>query len=134
DPDAERLTNHLVPLDTFKPLQLGEEGLFEPRLSPDGTRVVGVRRTISRSGNQGLFVFDLAKRQETRVALPKEFEGVPMERACWSPDGKRILFQWQEAVPGAPGLGGAGGPGGAPGGAGRAHAPRLSVAGLDGPN
>jgi RNA polymerase sigma factor (sigma-70 family) len=130
DPDAERLTNHIVPLDTLKPEQLGKEGLFEPRFSPDGKRVLGVRRAISLSVNQGLYVVDLAKKQETRVTLPKEFEGVSMERACWSADGKRVLFQWSEEVPGAPPPG-AGAPGGA---GGRRTAHRVSVAGIDGSN
>jgi RNA polymerase sigma factor (sigma-70 family) len=128
DRDAERLTNHIVPLDTFKPVQLGKEGLSEPRFSPDGKLVIGVRRALSRSANQGLFVFDLAKKQETEVALPKEFKGTPLERACWSPDGKRILFHWQDRGPPA-------GPGGPPGGAEMGPTSRgVSVAGIDGSN
>jgi Tol biopolymer transport system component len=126
DPMAERLTNHLVALDTFKPVALGKEGLFEPRFSPDGTKVIGVRGPVNSSDKKGLFIFDIAKKEEARVALPKEYDEVPMTRACWSPDGKRILFQWQRQ--GGPHPVGAGG---APGAAQIGH---VAIANIDGSN
>jgi RNA polymerase sigma factor (sigma-70 family) len=134
DRDVERLTTHFVPLDTYQPVQLGKEGLVEPRLSPDGRRVVGIRRSLSGSKDLGLFVVDIAKKEETRVALPKEFAAVQMDRAGWSQDGKRIVFQWQQGGQGP--LPGAGGPAGR--GAGGAEdgrgAARVSVVDLDGTN
>jgi RNA polymerase sigma factor (sigma-70 family) len=129
DPDFERLTNHIVPLDTLKPTPLAKEGYFEPRFSPDGTRVLGVRRQLSSSPDKGLFVFDVAKKQETRITLPKELQGAPLERARWSPEGKRLLVEW--TVPGGQPLGAAGAPrGGGLGGGG--FLTRLSVADIDG--
>jgi Tol biopolymer transport system component len=129
DPDAERLTNYVIPLDTLNPAPLANEGYFEPRFSPDGTRVLGVRRRLSQSPDQGLFIFDVAKKQETRVALPKELEGAGLERARWSPEGKRLLVQW--TVPGGqpPGVGGAPAGGGFGGGG---SLTRLSVADIAG--
>jgi RNA polymerase sigma factor (sigma-70 family) len=108
-------SSFLVPLDTLKAKRLGDEGDgFEiARLSPDGTRVVGTRTTLSRSLEPGVFLADVKTGKAEKVPLAKEVEdGLVNGCVAWAPDGKRLAVLWEGAAGGA--LGGGGGGGGAP--------------------
>jgi serine/threonine protein kinase/Tol biopolymer transport system component len=55
------------------------------KMSPDGTRVA---MTITASGNQDIWIWDIARKTMTRFTFENGNDGDPV----WTPDGKRILF------------------------------------------
>jgi RNA polymerase sigma factor (sigma-70 family) len=91
-------SSFLVPLDTLKPIALGDEGDgFEiARFSPDGRRVVGTRTTLSQSQEPGVFLADAATGRVEKVPVAKEVAG-GLVNGCvaWAPDGKRLAVLWE---------------------------------------
>jgi len=80
-PAQERLTPELL-------LQLGRVG--EPRLSPDGTKLLySVRRTdlAANKSVAQVFVLDVASGERRQLT-----SGGSNSEACWSPDGQEIAF------------------------------------------
>jgi serine/threonine-protein kinase len=55
------------------------------RISPDGTRVA---LTIKTSGNQDIWIWDIVRKNMTRLTFDKADDSGPI----WTPDGKRIVF------------------------------------------
>ena len=70
-----------------EPLGAPPRPYFEPRVSPDGTKVVvGVR---DPDGGDDIWVWD-----EQRATLTKlTFDAASDRRTLWTPDGSRIVFQ-----------------------------------------
>jgi hypothetical protein len=127
DWDTLDVTTYLVPADTMKPRALREKSFKGMRFSPDGTRVLGTR-VIRKDGEpqvQKLVVVTIADGSETEVKLPKEVVGVT--NACWSPDGKRVAFEWNEEVLPPPNVP-------VPAGPNKFYASRVTVADADGSN
>ena len=66
----------------------GQPGSYvQPNLSPDGTRAV-VMRNDPRSGNQDIWVIDLASGNGTAITNDVYPENAPI----WSPDGKDVAY------------------------------------------
>jgi Tol biopolymer transport system component len=65
-------------------------GDYDPRISPDGSRVVFERLTNDQSsfGNYDFFVIDLASGVETRLTNSGDSQGL----ASWSHSGQQILY------------------------------------------
>jgi len=59
--------------------------LAHPRWSPDGKRLAV---SASKSGQQGLYVIDMAQKKVTPILMDKALDLNP----TWSPDGKYIVF------------------------------------------
>ncbi|MFO0849671.1 MAG: hypothetical protein U0871_14125, partial [Gemmataceae bacterium] len=115
---------YLVPLNTLTPKRLTDKPFHGMRFSPDGKRVLGKR--VEESKARPLIV-SVADRSETVVRVPDKATAV--YHACWSPDGRRVAYVWEEDVDppaGAPIL--------ADGDQPRFHASRLAVADADGKN
>jgi hypothetical protein len=72
-----------------------------------------------------LVILSLADKIETPVRLVDGVKSV--YGACWSPDGKRIAYHWQEEIPQPPNAP-------APAGPGKWSASRVTVADPDGAN
>jgi len=67
---------------------LGEPGAyFDPRLSPDGTRLAIEKHDWSR-GSGDIWTVDLARGAFSRLTSAPGFEST----AIWSPDGRRVAF------------------------------------------
>jgi RNA polymerase sigma factor (sigma-70 family) len=96
---------HLVPLDTLRPRPLTDKPLYALRFSPDGKWVFGnrleVRNRPEFEVKVRLVAVSVADGAERVVALPEEVMWV--RDLCGSPDGKRIVYHWEEEPPkGAP--------------------------------
>jgi Tol biopolymer transport system component len=66
----------------------GQPGSYaQPNLSPDGTRAV-VMRSDPRTGNQDIWVMDLATGNGTAITNDVYPENAPI----WSPDGKHVAY------------------------------------------
>ena len=66
----------------------GQPGSYvQPNLSPDGTRAV-VMRNDPRSGNQDIWVIDLASGSGTAITNDVYPDAAPI----WSPDGKQVAY------------------------------------------
>jgi serine/threonine-protein kinase len=63
-----------------------QEGIFVPRLSPDGTSVLVTGR---ENGEWDIWIHDVARGSKTRLTFLDGIEG----SANWSPDGKTVFFQ-----------------------------------------
>ena len=59
-----------------------------PKVSPDGTKVA---LTVSRSGNQDIWIWDLLRETQTRLTFHENND----LQAIWSPDSKWIVF-WSD--------------------------------------
>jgi len=66
------------------------------RFSPDGTEVIGYRfAKKDPPAHPGVLVIaSVADGLERTIALPATATNV--RSACWSPDGKRIAYEWSE--------------------------------------
>ena len=62
-----------------------QEGLFVPRLSPDGT---GVLVTGQENGEWDIWIHDVTRGSKTRLTFLDGTEG----SASWSPDGRTVFF------------------------------------------
>ena len=77
--------------DGSDPILLGDPNTFdvEPRISPDGSRVVHMRLIFDDQGaHSNLVVRDLASGEETMLTAA----GDAVEHPNWSPDGEWIIF------------------------------------------
>jgi dipeptidyl aminopeptidase/acylaminoacyl peptidase len=129
DSEDMRPASYLVPLDTLKPRPLTDRPFRGMRFSPDGRWVLGTRP--GKDGDDppplALGVVAVADGAERRFLLP---DGASWVRsACWSPDGRRVAYLWDETFPPAPGAPAR--PGQAPA---DRFAGRLTVADADGRN
>jgi eukaryotic-like serine/threonine-protein kinase len=64
-----------------------------PRLSPDGRRLVLVRRDESGSSNTEIWIYDLATNTERQLTFDPAANVYPI----WTPDGQRIVFSSNRA-------------------------------------
>jgi Tol biopolymer transport system component len=69
-----------------KPLNVPTGKLNDPRLSPDGKRVV---LDVASAGRTDVWIYELASGAPQRLTA----EGTVNHRPEWSPDGKRVLFR-----------------------------------------
>jgi RNA polymerase sigma factor (sigma-70 family) len=72
------------------------ETAYDPRLSPDGRRMLYLaapRAAAGRRSQARLYVMDLASRKRMVVDEPGETHGY-----CWSPDGIRVAYTWQRSL------------------------------------
>ena len=125
--DLGSMRSYLVPLDTGKPRSLSEKEFNGLRFSPDGKSVLGNRRgeagAVPRS--VPLVVVSVSDGKERAIPL---VEGATFAYyACWSPDGKRVVYHWHEEIPQPPGIP-------VPVGGAKWHASRVTVADADGRN
>jgi serine/threonine-protein kinase len=67
------------------PLTTQADYYFDPKISPDGTKVA---LTIDTAGNQDIWVWDLVR--ETMMHLT--FDEATDNNPIWTPDGQRIVF------------------------------------------
>jgi Tol biopolymer transport system component len=67
-----------------EPLAAPLNGYFNPRISPDGTKVA---LSIVTAGNRDIWIWDLVHKTLTRLT----FEGTNAT-PLWTPDGKRLAF------------------------------------------
>jgi RNA polymerase sigma factor (sigma-70 family) len=97
---------YLVPLAALKPRPLSDKVFKGLQFSPDGKSVLGTRpRGKATDPDPTLVVVSVADGTEREVKVPAAVTGV--WHACWSPDGKRVAYDWLEKVrllpaPGAP--------------------------------
>ncbi len=125
--DQSSTQSYLVPLDSLKPRLLTNKSFKGMRFSPDGKWVVGDRRGKKEDNPNyiPLLVVSVADGSERRIPVSERL--VRLQYACWSPDGKRIAYLWNEEIPQPPGAV-------APAGPGVGTAPRLTVVDSDGRN
>ena len=71
-----------------QPLELPQGLYFDPRISPDGTRVAVVWQTIT-AGSGDVWISDLARKTFTRLS----FSGTA-SAPVWSADGKTIYYSY----------------------------------------
>ncbi len=74
----------------FRPLPIPAARFVEPRVAPDGKRLL---MTLSSAGGSDVMMFDLASGAAKRVTT----EGANNTRAEWFADGKRILYRTDRA-------------------------------------
>jgi serine/threonine-protein kinase len=87
--------NRLVWVDRqgkAQPIGLPQGLYFDPRISPDGTRVAVTWQTLS-SGTGDIWVSDLTRNTFTRLS----FSGGALS-PVWSPDGKKIYYSAIDAT------------------------------------
>lgn len=70
----------------FAPIITELKPYLNPRLAPDGTRILLTAGTGARSD---IWIYDLASKTPQRVTT----EGTLNERAEWAPDGKRVIYR-----------------------------------------
>ena len=67
------------------PTRISAQRYLNPRLSPDGLRVLGEQ---AESGAGDLWLFDLSRSTPTRFTLNQSRDSNPV----WAPDGRRVAF------------------------------------------
>ena len=70
----------------FAPIITELKPYLNPRLAPDGTRILLTAGTGARSD---IWIYDLASKTPQRVTT----EGTLNERAEWAPDGTRVIYR-----------------------------------------
>jgi len=68
-----------------EPLDADPRGYAEPRISPDGSRVV---ISVSEQGGGDVWIYDLEREALTRLTFDPALDHMPM----WTPDGQRVVF------------------------------------------
>jgi dipeptidyl aminopeptidase/acylaminoacyl peptidase len=68
-----------------EPLAAAPKGYIRCKISPDGTRVA---LSFAESGNQDIWIWDVARGTMTRLTFDERGDGIPL----WTPDGKRIVY------------------------------------------
>ncbi|MCU0704054.1 MAG: sigma-70 family RNA polymerase sigma factor, partial [Fimbriiglobus sp.] len=85
------LEPYLADADTLKLKRVTQQSVRLDRLSPDGTKAVGVKLTDSKDPSaQGLVVVDLKDGSEAAVRFIDD-DTVHPPMAAWSPDGAKLL-------------------------------------------
>jgi serine/threonine-protein kinase len=69
-----------------EPLAAPLNAYFNPRISPDGTKVA--LRVAAGDGNADIWIWDLVHKTLTRLT----FEGTSNSAPLWTPEGKRVAF------------------------------------------
>jgi hypothetical protein len=95
-----RFETVLLDRTTFEPSPVGADKVFFSRFVDDDT-LIGWRKREGGSDEREYVFFDLTTKTATPVPLPKEVSGekVRVYSVLPSPDGKRLLFAWDEEVP-----------------------------------
>jgi serine/threonine-protein kinase len=70
-----------------EPVVAEPNSYLDPRISPDGTRIA-LSLGIQASGNRDIWIWDLVRRNLTRLTFDAADEVGPL----WTPDGQRIAF------------------------------------------
>ena len=70
----------------FAPIIAELKPYLNPRLAPDGTRIV---LTIGTGARSDVWIYDLASKTPQRLTS----EGTLNERAEWAPDGSRVIYR-----------------------------------------
>ena len=68
-----------------EPIEMPAGEYFDPRLSPDGTRVA---LALEEEGNLDIWIWDLVRETRTRLTVDEATDRYPL----WTPDGQRIAF------------------------------------------
>jgi RNA polymerase sigma factor (sigma-70 family) len=131
--DFHPIRSYLVGLDTGKARPLTERPFNGTRFSPDGKSVLGNRAAEKGAVPPPLPLGVVSVADGSERALPVVDGAEFAAYACWSPDGRRIAYHWQEEVPPPP-AGGRGPVAGAVGPPPKFHASRVTVADADGRN
>ncbi len=93
------LAAFVVPLDTMKPRPLCAEPFYAMRLSPDGQSVIGILpRKEKENPRVAARLAVVCVADGSIRSIPLSHNEGPCRRACWSPDGKQIAYEWQEWV------------------------------------
>jgi RNA polymerase sigma factor (sigma-70 family) len=125
--DPSSTQTYLVPLDSLKPRLLTKKSFKGMHFSPDGKWVIGDRRGKKDDNPNYIPLLVVSVADGSERQLPVSERLVRLQNACWSSDGKRIAYLWNEEIPQPPGAAVPVGPGGG-------TAPRLTVADSDGRN
>ena len=70
---------------TEEPIAMPAGAYFDPRLSPDGTRVA---LALEDEGNLDIWIWDLVRETRTRLTFDDADERYPL----WTPDSQRVAF------------------------------------------
>jgi serine/threonine-protein kinase len=82
-PDPQRFLVWVDRSGAIKPLPLPERAYMNPRLSPDGDRIV-----LWTQGERHIWMHDLTRGSESRLTTESR-----NARAIWVPDGKRVTYE-----------------------------------------
>lgn len=95
-------TGHVIALETLKSRRLSGQPFQAMRFSPDAKEVIGYRhgKKEDRPSPGVLVIMPVTEGRERTIALPPT--ATHSAHACWSPDGKRIAYEWTEIDAAAP--------------------------------
>ena len=68
-----------------EPIEMPAGNYFDPRLSPDGTRVA---LALEDEGNMDIWIWDLVRETRTRLTFDQAIDRYPI----WTPDAQRVAF------------------------------------------